>query len=130
MGLIIIIANADNAIAAAAAVATVEAGGAVRLHLRLRTALVGRDQQQCPVHDGGAVKHGGHENVMAGAVHKRHVADQLHAAMAHVAGGVVLLERTKGLEGRRALAGLEATGGVAVWGMSTESGEQGGRRRE
>jgi hypothetical protein len=35
------------------------------------------NQQESGVHDGGAVEHGGHENVVAGAVHKRHVAAPL-----------------------------------------------------
>ena len=33
--------------------------------LRLRAGLVGGDEQERAVHDGGAVEHGGHEDVVA-----------------------------------------------------------------
>jgi len=41
--------------------------------LWLRARLVAGDQQQRGVHDRGAVEHGGHQDVVAGAVDERHV---------------------------------------------------------
>jgi hypothetical protein len=46
--------------------------------LRLRAGLVGGDQQHGSIHDGGAVEHRSHEDVVAGAVHKADVAHKLH----------------------------------------------------
>ena len=41
--------------------------------LWLRASLVASHQQQRSVHDRSAVKHGRHQNIVSGAIHKRHV---------------------------------------------------------
>lgn len=38
--------------------------------LGLRTGLVGGDEEESGVHDGSTVEHGGHENVVTGAIDK------------------------------------------------------------
>jgi hypothetical protein len=43
-------------------------GGEMLGCLRLRAGLVASDEKESGVHDGSAVKHGGHENAVAGAV--------------------------------------------------------------
>lgn len=45
--------------------------------LRLRAGLVARDEQESCVHDGSTVQHGGHENVVTGAVYKGNVSDKV-----------------------------------------------------
>jgi hypothetical protein len=63
--------------------------------LRLRARLVRGDEEKRGVHDRGAVQHGGHEDVMPGAVDERDVADELHpvSAPGSLAWRVVLLVR-------------------------------------
>lgn len=48
--------------------------GEVLRRLRLGARLVGGDEEECGVHDGGTVEHGGHENVVTRAVDERDVA--------------------------------------------------------
>lgn len=57
-------------------------GGQVLAGLRLGAGLVARDQEQGGVHDGRPVQHGGHEDVVAGAVHEADVPDEPEAARA------------------------------------------------
>jgi len=57
-------------------------GGEMFGCLRLRTRFVSGDEEQCGVHDGGAVQHRGHENVVARAVDEGYVSDELHAVSA------------------------------------------------
>ena len=45
--------------------------------LGLGTSLVARDEQEGGVHDGRSIEHGGHENVVAGAIDETHVPPQL-----------------------------------------------------
>lgn len=59
-------------------------GGEVLARLRLGTGLVAGDQEQGGVHDGGAVQHRRHEDVVAGTVDE---ADVPHQAEAAGAGG-------------------------------------------
>ena len=58
--------------------------------LRLGTALVAGDEEQGGVHDGGAVQHGGHKNVVAGTIDKADVSHQTVFVAVH--GKVVLLK--------------------------------------
>ena len=46
-------------------------------NLRLWTGFVSRDEEECSVHDGSAIEHGGHQDVVSGAVDKRHVAAEV-----------------------------------------------------
>jgi hypothetical protein len=66
--------------------------GQVLGRLRLRARLVPGDKEERGVHDGRTVKHGGHENVVAGAVDEGDVPDELHLVTAPgpLAGRVVL----------------------------------------
>ena len=41
--------------------------------LRLRTRLVGRNEEESGVHDGGSVQHGRHENIVTGTIDERDV---------------------------------------------------------
>ena len=50
--------------------------------LGLRARFVRGDEEKRGVHDRRAVQHGGHENVVAGAVDERDVADELHSVSA------------------------------------------------
>jgi len=59
--------------------------------LGLRACLVGCNQQQRAVHDSSTVEHGGHENIMAGAVYEGDVADELQRGARVLADRVVLL---------------------------------------
>ena len=70
-------------------------GRQVFRRLRLRARLVRGDKEKRGVHDRGAVKHGGHENVVPGTVDERDVADELHPVTApgSLAWRVVLLVR-------------------------------------
>mmetsp|Transcript_22709 Transcript_22709/g.45907 ORF Transcript_22709/g.45907 Transcript_22709/m.45907 type:complete len:498 (+) Transcript_22709:283-1776(+) len=62
--------------------------GQMLRRLRLRAELVARHQQQRGVHDSRTVEHGGHENVMAWTIDKRHMAQQLPLALiAQLVGG-------------------------------------------
>lgn len=61
------------------------------LGLWLRACDIGSHQQQRTIHDGGARQHRGHENVVTGAIHERHVADQVHDLLASGALGAILL---------------------------------------
>ena len=53
-------------------------GGEVLGGLRLRTGLVTRDEQKRAIHDGGAVEHGRHENIVPWAVDEGHVPHEGH----------------------------------------------------
>lgn len=68
--------------------------------LRLRTRFVGGNQKQRAVHDGSAVKHGGHQNIMTGAVHEGYVAHEVHGMPTLLARGVVL-EKRAGRDAKR-----------------------------
>mmetsp|Transcript_36647 Transcript_36647/g.79795 ORF Transcript_36647/g.79795 Transcript_36647/m.79795 type:complete len:350 (-) Transcript_36647:123-1172(-) len=59
--------------------------------LRLRAGFVGGHEQQTRVHDCGAIQHGGHEHVVAGAVHETHVAFEQHQRVALFADGFGVL---------------------------------------
>mmetsp|Transcript_40938 Transcript_40938/g.47600 ORF Transcript_40938/g.47600 Transcript_40938/m.47600 type:complete len:201 (+) Transcript_40938:928-1530(+) len=77
--------------------------------LGLREGFVGGDQQKGSIHNSGTVEHGRHQHVVAGAVHKRHVAHQLHCFSALLAGRRVALGASERLVAARrgALAALE-----------------------
>ena len=57
-------------------------GRKVLARLGLRAGLVAGDQKESRIHDGGAVKHGRHEDVVSGTVDEGHVAKQGHGAAA------------------------------------------------
>ena len=52
-------------------------GGQVLARLRLRARLVAGDEEEGGVHDGSAVEHRRHQDVVSRAVHERHVAHEL-----------------------------------------------------
>jgi hypothetical protein len=45
--------------------------GEMLARLRLRTRFVGGDEEQSSVHHSGSVEHGGHQNVVTGAIDER-----------------------------------------------------------
>jgi hypothetical protein len=76
---------------------------------RLGAGLVAGDEEEGGVHDGRAVEHGGHQNVVPGAVNKRDVAEQLHLFVLkarHLTLGIILLARAVGPVARWPGAGL------------------------
>lgn len=68
-------------------------GSQVLRGLGLRARLVTGNEEESSVHDSGTVKHGGHENVVSGAVDERDVTEKVHPARAagNLAWWVVLL---------------------------------------
>eukprot|EP00406_Dinophysis_acuminata_P025596 CAMPEP_0179349176 /NCGR_PEP_ID=MMETSP0797-20121207/74097_1 /TAXON_ID=47934 /ORGANISM="Dinophysis acuminata, Strain DAEP01" /LENGTH=496 /DNA_ID=CAMNT_0021064033 /DNA_START=366 /DNA_END=1852 /DNA_ORIENTATION=+ len=64
--------------------------------LGLRARLVPRDEEERGVHHRGAVQHGRHENIVAGAVHEGHVPLEPPVALELVAGDDVLLRAPEG----------------------------------
>lgn len=50
--------------------------------LGLGTRLVASNQKECGIHNGGSVQHGGHKNVVTGAIDERNVTNQLEATSA------------------------------------------------
>ena len=53
-------------------------GGEVFARLGLRAAFVSRDEQKRAIHHRGAVEHGGHQNVVPGAIHEGNVPHEVH----------------------------------------------------
>ena len=64
--------------------------------LWLRACLIAGDEEKSSIHDGSTVKHGGHENVVTGAIDERDMANELHTRVTArtFAGRVVFLVRT------------------------------------
>ena len=56
-------------------------GGQVFASLRLRARFIAGNEEKRSVHDCGTVKHGGHENVVTGAIDEGDMADELHAGV-------------------------------------------------
>ncbi len=76
-------------------------GSQVLRGLRLRAGLIAGDEEESGVHDGGTVQHGGHEDVVAGAVDEGDVPHKAHHALAV---GVVALEHVLLVAAVRAVA--------------------------
>lgn len=61
--------------------------------LRLGTSFVSGDEEKSRVHDGGAVQHGGHQDIVSGTVNEGDMTDEFHARSTawSLAGWVVFL---------------------------------------
>ena len=74
-------------------------GGQVLRGLRLGAGFVAGNEKKGGVHDGRAVEHGGHENVMTGTIHERHMPAQMvsHAGL-FICKGIGMGRSTGGVE--------------------------------
>lgn len=90
-------------------------GSQVLRCLGLGTGFIARNKKKGGVHDGRTVEHGGHENVVAGTIHERHMSAQMISnAGLFVCKGIGMGRSTRGVEPTLLLVVIVAAGFLAA----------------